>query len=159
MEIEELKKAYESIEVLKSLDLPVGDEQLEAIRNLEMRYIEGHVIPEIKRFLDSLVSRMINDWLITVSYDLNGQINCVIERKNSFSDKTVTYIPGRKRTNYDLTKYSIDGGEPLSKRRFVWTVVKKYVDAHPGITYEELNIRFPSSLNRSMVNGVVRTYA
>ena len=58
----------------------------------------------------------------------------------------------------DTTKYSIDGGEFLNKRRFVLSVVKKYVDSHPGITYNVLRLRFPDSLSGSVIHGVVRPY-
>lgn len=36
--MEQLKKAYEAIEMLRALELPVSDEQLEGIAKLEKEY-------------------------------------------------------------------------------------------------------------------------
>ena len=70
---------------------------------------------------------------------------------SSVSDKT-------ELSTRDTTKYSIDGGEPLKKRRFVLAVVKRYVETHPDITYEELRQIFPDRLSHSSTYGVFRPY-
>jgi len=59
---------------------------------------------------------------------------------------------------YDKTKYSIEGGEWLNKRRFVLEVVKFYVSTHPGVTYETLLRIFPSSLHPNKSKGVIKRY-
>lgn len=58
----------------------------------------------------------------------------------------------------DRTKYSFEGGELLSKRRFVLEVVKYYVRCHPQISYESLIRVFPATLNSNKTNGVVKRY-
>ena len=58
----------------------------------------------------------------------------------------------------DTTKYSIDGGKPLMKRRFVLAVVAEYVKSHPYITYDELKRIFPDSLSRKPTHGVFQRY-
>lgn len=56
------------------------------------------------------------------------------------------------------TKYSFEGGELLSKRRFVLEVVKYYVRCHPHISYENLIRVFPAKLNSNKTNGVIKSY-
>lgn len=58
----------------------------------------------------------------------------------------------------DRTKYSFEGGQMLSKRRFVLEVVKYYVHCHPHISYENLIRIFPSTLNSNKSNGVIKLY-
>jgi hypothetical protein len=58
----------------------------------------------------------------------------------------------------DRTKYSFEGGQLLSKRRFVLEVVKYYVRCHPQISYESLIRVFPATLNSNKSNGVVKRY-
>lgn len=59
----------------------------------------------------------------------------------------------------DRTKYSFEGGELLSKRRFVLEVVKYYVRCHPQISYESLIRVFPATLNSNKTNGVIKRYS
>lgn len=58
----------------------------------------------------------------------------------------------------DRTKYSFEGGQLLSKRRFVLEVVKYYVRCHPRISYESLIRVFPAALNSYKSNGVIKRY-
>lgn len=58
----------------------------------------------------------------------------------------------------DRTKYSFEGGELLSKRRFVLEVVKYYVRCHPQISYESLIRVFPATLHSNKTNGVIKRY-
>ena len=58
----------------------------------------------------------------------------------------------------DRTRYSFEGGELLSKRRFVLEVVKYYVRCHPRISYESLIRVFPATLNSNKSNGVIKRY-
>lgn len=58
----------------------------------------------------------------------------------------------------DRTRYSFEGGELLSKRRFVLEVVKYYVRCHPQISYENMIRVFPATLNSNKTNGVIKRY-
>ena len=55
---------------------------------------------------------------------------------------------------HDTTLYSIDGGDFLNKRRFVYQIVKLYVEQHPFASFVELEQVFPPSLQGSY--GVIR---
>lgn len=155
MEFEQLKKAYEAVELLKSLDLPVSDEQLTALANLEKKYLRESVIPNIKHNLEPFFSSFINNIKMTIDFSPKMGINISINdgAKSTAIPSSDSPIECRNRT-----KYSIDGGKPLNKRRFVLEIVRKYVENHPGITFEELECQFPSYLSNSPLNGVVRTY-
>ena len=56
---------------------------------------------------------------------------------------------------HDKTQYSINGGPLQGKRRFVYQIVKMYVEEHPSATFADLEQTFPSTLQGSY--GVIRT--
>ena len=155
--MEQLKKAYEAIEMLRALELPVSDEQLRAIAKLEKEYLQDEIVPLLKQELEPFVTKLRGKLQMEVTFDkaegFKMQVVEQADRKpisiNKDSDSGSTR---------DTSKYSIDGGEPLKKRRFVLAVVRKYVEGHPGITYEQLKERFPDSLSGSPLHGVFRPF-
>ncbi len=155
--MEQLKKAYEAIEMLQALDLPVSDEQLRAIAKLEKEYLQDEIIPLLKQELEPLVIKLRSKLQIEVSFDkdegLVMELIDQVDRKPASISKDGDSVSTR-----DSSKYSIDGSEPLKKRRFVLAVVRKYVESHPGISYEQLRERFPDSLSNSPLHGVFRPY-
>ena len=155
--MEQLKKAYEAIEMLRALELPVSDEQLRAIAKLEKEYLQNEIIPLLKQELEPFVTKLRSKLQMEVTFDKDEGFNMQLveqtERKQTSINKDADSVPTR-----DTSKYSIDGGEPLKKRRFVLAVVRKYVEGHPGITYEQLKERFPDSLSGSSLHGVFRPY-
>jgi hypothetical protein len=155
--MEQLKKAYEAIEMLRALELPISDEQLRAIAKLEKEYLQNEIIPLLKQELEPFVTKLRSKLQMEVTFDKDEGFNMQLveqtERKQTSINKDADSVPTR-----DTSKYSIDGGEPLKKRRFVLAVVRKYVEGHPGITYEQLKERFPDSLSGSPLHGVFRPY-
>lgn len=149
-----LKKAYEAIELLEALRLPVTNEQQRGIAELEKEYLKETVIPHLKSELTFFVEMLRNSFRFTFSFNPEKGIDIeLIERTKQTTQLTKTGNHNRVRT-----KYSFDGGVPLNKRRFVLEVMKKYVENHPETTLEELEQVFPSSLHRNVANGVVKSY-
>lgn len=68
MDKDKLQKAYEAVEMLRALDLPVSREQLDTIYDLEESYLKEEVIPFIKGEINPLVKNMIGDFHLEVSY-------------------------------------------------------------------------------------------
>ncbi len=154
MDIDKLKKAYEAIELLEALGLPVTIEQQRGIAELEKEYLKETVIPHLKSELTPFVEMFRNSFRFIASFNPERGIDVeLIERTKQIAQPSTNVDSNRVRM-----KYSIDGGTPLNKRRFVLAVMKKYVESHPGITLEELEQVFPSSLNRNVANGVVKSY-
>lgn len=150
MKTEELNKAHEAVEMLRALNLPVSDAQLEGIARLEKEYLQENIIPEVMREATPFISQLRHPFKLKVNYrpDTGLSIDFIENRTEEPRD----VAPSRR------ARYSIDGGELMNKRRFVYTVVKQYVADHPGITFYDLENRFPSSLSHSPLNGVVRKY-
>lgn len=155
--MDQLKKAYEAIEMLRALDLPVSDDQLRAIAKLEKEYLQNEIIPLFKQELEPFVKKIRSKLYMEVTFGKNEGLNMQLIDQTDRKPTSITKYVDSASTR-DTSKYSIDGGEPLKKRRFVLTVVRKYVESHPGITYEQLSERFPDSLSASPLHGVFRPY-
>ena len=154
--MEQLKKAYEAIEMLKALDLPVSEEQLRGVAKLEKEYLQTEIIPLLKQELEPLVTKMRSRFYMNITFDKENGLLINIEEQMERQNSVSPMKQGDSVSMRDVTRYSIDGGEPLKKRRFVLAVVKKYVEVHPDITYEELRRRFPDRLSNSPLHGVFR---
>ena len=155
--MDQLKRAYEAIEMLRALDLPVSEEQLRAIAKLEKDYLQNEIIPLFKQELEPYVIKIRSKLHLEVTFDKNEGLKMQLIDQADRKPISITKYADSTSTR-DTSKYSIDGGEPLKKRRFVLAVIKKYVDSHPGITYEQLSERFPDSLSSSPLHGVFRPY-
>ena len=155
--MEQLKKAYEAIEMLRVLELPVSDEQLRAISKLEKEYLQDEIIPLLKQELEPFVTKLRNKFQMEVTYDKNNGLNMQLVDQTERIQTSIAEDADTKSTR-DTSKYSIDGGRPLNKRRFVLAVVRKYVENNPGITFEQLRKRFPPTLCGSPIHGVFRPY-
>lgn len=148
-----LEDAYEAIEILKGLKIPVSGEQFRNIRFLEKEYIEESIIETIKKDFEPFFKYIRSDCHISITYTPNVGVEVSMNNSPSYITRTEDGVSHR-----DNTKYSLNGGLPLKKRRFVLATIKKYVEDHPESTFNDLENRFPSSLSNNSLNGVVRRY-
>lgn len=134
------------------------------------------VMPDIK--LDSLLDEIINNKekakeVLKTYLEVEGFDRDSVEHKleeihvdiyyggekvyEPASQQASAYTLTHKEKGPDRTKFSINGGPMLSKRRFVYMVVCQYLKEHPSSTLDDLEKQFPSSII-SKERGVVRPY-
>lgn len=75
MNYKQLEKAYEAIEMLNSLSLPVSTEQLNKLAQLENEYLSQEVIPHLKDELQPLVERIHTNFKLMVTYNTEAGLN------------------------------------------------------------------------------------
>lgn len=73
--MEKLQKAYEAIEILKSLGLPVSSEQMKGIAKMEREYLSEEVIPLLEGELQSLVENMKTRFQLEVTYSAEAGLD------------------------------------------------------------------------------------
>lgn len=139
--------------MLNALNLPVSEEQLRGVAKLEKEYLQNEIVPLLKQELDSFVDKMRSRFHLDMSYDKDSGLSISVEK---YTEKQNTVNQGDSNSFRDTTRYSIDGGEPLNKRRFVLAVVKKYVESHPGVSFEDLKKRFPDRISGSPLHGIFK---
>ena len=68
MKTEELKKAHEAIEMLKKLDLPIGEEQRRTLMELEKAYLEKEVLPAVINTIRPMFVDLKTSFQMTLKY-------------------------------------------------------------------------------------------
>lgn len=68
MKTEELKKAHEAIEMLKKLDLPIGEEQRSPLMELEKAYLEKEVLPSAIEAIRPMFVDLKTSFQVTLKY-------------------------------------------------------------------------------------------
>lgn len=66
--MDKLDKAYEAVDLLETLGLPVSNEQSNAIAQMEKDYLRDEIIPLIKQELEPMVKKMRNQFNMKVVY-------------------------------------------------------------------------------------------
>lgn len=72
--MDNLKKAYEAIELLKKLGLPVSKEQKDALARMEELYIKRDIIPKMEEELQAMVGDLVNEFYMYVSYSKDNGV-------------------------------------------------------------------------------------
>lgn len=106
---------------------------------------------EFEGYEGEMVDKALENIGINIFYKSDIAVNPNIEPQSSS-------IPSQNKTSHDNTRFSLNGGDFLSKKKFVLSVVAEYIKDNPLITLDELESRFPSEII-SKVRGVVRTWA
>ena len=96
--MDKLNKAYEAVDLLENLGLPVSNEQLNAIAEMEKDYLCNEIIPLIKQELEPLVEKMRNSFQLNLSYSMDGGI------KNQASDKGIRLKVSNLDKSYNYLK-------------------------------------------------------
>ena len=66
--MEKLNKAYEAVDMLESLGLPVSSEQLNHIAQMERECLRDEIIPLIKQEMEPLVGKMRNKFNMEITF-------------------------------------------------------------------------------------------
>lgn len=97
--MKELDKAYQAVEMLESLGLPVSSETLNAIAKKEKETLCEEIIPFIKQELEPLVAKMRNGFQLSLTYS-NGKgidISFVESQKHNKVEKSLEVENGYRK--------------------------------------------------------------
>ena len=101
--MEKLDKAYEAVDLLESLGLPVSNEQLNAIAQMEKDYLRNEIIPLIKQELEPMVQKMRNQFNMKVVYSKDKGLDILLSEPNMQS----SVLSGTDDRNYRKKKFII----------------------------------------------------
>ena len=68
MMMENLSTAYDAIELLESLGLPISQEQLQQVKQLEQQYIDDVIVPHIKKECEPLLEDLVRGCHLIINY-------------------------------------------------------------------------------------------
>ena len=92
MKTEELKKAHEAIEMLKKLDLPIGEEQRSTLMELEKAYLEKEVLPSAIEAIRPMFVDLKTSFQVTLKYSEKDGL--LLEGVEAQKEATKEAIPG-----------------------------------------------------------------
>lgn len=138
--MKELNKAYEAVQMLESLGLPVSNETLEAIAQKEEEVLQNEIIPLIKQDLEPLVGKMRNSFQLQLTYSKEKGIDISVTEQQrpvrtetpvevedgyrkkrsvirvTFPDKRVSFHKKSSETFAEVIKYA--GGKKVERMGF-----------------------------------------
>lgn len=101
--MEKLDKAYEAVDLLETLGLPVSNEQSNAIAQMEKDYLRDEIIPLIKQELEPMVQKMRNQFNMKVIYTKENGLDILLSEPNMQS----SVLSGTDDRNYRKKKFII----------------------------------------------------
>ncbi len=101
--MEKLDKAYEAIELLETLGLPVSIEQLNVVAQMEKDYLRDEIIPLIKQELEPMVEKMRNQFHMKIVYTKEQGLDIRLSEPVQGSN----LYPRAEERNYRKKKYII----------------------------------------------------
>lgn len=126
----------------------ITDAQVQIMEGMKMYLMEKHG----NTFSESDIVGMLASLNFTAA-PKDGQQSAVVAPVPVLQEKESSYSTSKRQ--HDKTQYSIKGESFQNKRRFVHLLIKRYVEEHPSLTFEELEQVFPPTLQGSY--GVIRT--
>lgn len=137
--MEKLNKAYEAIELLNNLGLPVSSEQQKAIQELEKNYLRQEVIPHIQEEMEPLVKGIKNPFQIEINYIKEEGLSIGIIDRISLRGQ----VPSSDEQNKRQKKYIIRVLFPdnhASCNKMVWETLVDVVRYAGAERVRQLNI-------------------
>lgn len=125
MDKDKLQKAYEAVEMLKALDLPVSREQLNAIAEMERECLLEEVTPRIQKILKPIVKNMNTSFRIDISYTPEtGLVINTLDNKRPNRRTTDESESGRRtRTKVGTLRVTYPDGRVIEHNKASQTLV------------------------------------
>ena len=102
--MDKLDKTYEAVAMLETLGLPVSNEQLIAIAQMEKEYLRDEIIPLIKQELEPMVKKLRNQFNLKVVYSKENGLDIQLSEP---AIQSANLLSGTDERNYRKKKYII----------------------------------------------------
>jgi len=150
--MDKLDKTYEAVAMLESLGLPVSNEQLIAIAQMEKEYLRDEIIPLIKQELEPMVEKMRNQFNMKVVYTKENGLDIQLSEP---AMQSASLFPGTDERNYRKKKYIIRVVFPNNRVSCHKIVANTFVDVikYAGVeNVEKLGIM---ALGQNIISNVL----
>ena len=117
--MEKLDKAYEGMEMLRNIGLPISKDQIKGIYDLEAQYLTEEVIPQIKEVMEPLVHKVMNGFKMVVTVGEQEEVNVELlppETENTVNQRETN---SKKRQKKFVIKVIYPDGHAVCSR-MVW---------------------------------------
>ncbi|MGM9698131.1 MAG: hypothetical protein ACI3Y0_05765 [Prevotella sp.] len=124
--MEKLDKAYEGMEMLRNIGLPISKDQIKGIYDLEAQYLTEEVIPQIKEVIGPLVNKVMNGFKMEVTIGEQEEVNIELlppETENTINQRDAN---SKKRQKKYIIKVIFPDGHAVCSR-MVWETLYEVV--------------------------------
>ncbi|MCH5307403.1 MAG: type I restriction enzyme HsdR N-terminal domain-containing protein [Prevotella sp.] len=125
------------------------------IENAQTRITEGLKLYLAKKHADSFSEDDITGMLAELLFTARSKDSQQMDLPSNTGK--LPYIEQKQKNKKDYTKYSLNGGQFLPKRKLILAIVSTYIKEHPQATFAELEIFFGPELGSVPKLGVIRT--
>ena len=92
--MEKLDKAYEGLELLKSIGMDGSQEQLRQINEMEREYLESEVIPFLKQEIKPLVDKLMNRFSVIIELNPQKEMSISLtDEKQGVNTQNIGLLP------------------------------------------------------------------
>lgn len=85
-----LEELYKSIRTLKELGLPLNNETLQAVNNLEEDLIKNEIIPRLSESIEPIITKIERPIVLVVDYIPDEELSVRLTRKRVITDENET---------------------------------------------------------------------
>ncbi|MBR6979824.1 MAG: hypothetical protein IKH88_08320 [Prevotella sp.] len=124
--MEELEKAYQALEVLENLGLPVSNMQMLAIARMEEDYLEKKVYPVLMDDLRNLTDGLSADFVLDLSYERGKGLRFAIPDtllRNKPMNTEVATVTARSKQKMGVIKVTFPDGKVICHQTVADTLV------------------------------------
>lgn len=135
--MEELSKMYQAIEMLEQLGLPISQEQLLALRNMENTYLEKKIIPTLEELIKPEVEELKTGFHLLVTYQPDFGITI-----KQIEKKTVRQSPNEEtseRKAHNFIRVTFPDGRVVAEN-IVWKTLVAVIEFADPKKVEALKI-------------------
>lgn len=123
--MEELEKAYQAMEMLNTLGLPVSQEQRRAIARMEEEFIENKVVPRIKEVMALIMDDFYGDFVLDMTYDPQTGVHVAspVSQPTVVHSNPTTTVSHSGRQNKGIIKVTFPNGKVVCHQMVAQTLV------------------------------------
>ena len=121
----ELEKAYQAIEMLNTLGLPVSQEQRRAIARMEDEYIDNKVIPQIKEIMALIMEELYGNFVLDMTYNPEEGVHITspVSQRIVAPSTSTTSVSHSNRQNKGIIKVTFPNGNVVCHQMVAQTLV------------------------------------
>ena len=124
--MEKLKKAYEAIDMLRSIGVPVSKDQTDMVSQMEKEYLTEEVFPLIEQELQPMVELIRRPFTLEMTYNTNDGLSVSVkERSAAFRALAATEQPAKRQRLYLISVTFPDN--TISCKKAVWETLMDVV--------------------------------
>lgn len=156
MDSKELKKAQEAIEMLRELDLPIGEEQQKALFELEKKYLEKEVLPSAMDDMRKKVGDLKSTFLVTLSYSETGglQLQGITPQKVAAKEA----IPGEETSDGEYLGIDPESGKKVYVKVTTYGLLAQIGESNSNEKPKFARLRRGTSLEDVTLNDVLKLF-